>query len=170
MKKRGGKNGQHLYLRNLQRKVKIDAKDLRRKVNRALEVSGLSFARVGIILVNDRRMAGYNRKFLGLNRPTDVLSFHLDSREGEILISAETARVQAKELRHPLAEELLTLAIHGFLHLTGHDDRTAKDRRLMFAETRRILKGVSLRANEGSVANSKRDCRGLRPRNDLHGR
>jgi len=70
-----------------------------------------------------------------------VLSFTLEEQEGEILISAETAAAQAKELRHSLEEELLTLAIHGFLHLAGYDDRKTKDRRLMFRETRRILRG-----------------------------
>jgi len=99
-----------------------------------------------------------------------VLSFSLDKQEGEILISAETAEAQAKELHHSLEKELLTLVIHGFLHLSGYDDRKTKDRRLMFRETRRILKGMSLRTSEASAAISKRDCRGFRPRNDFHGR
>jgi probable rRNA maturation factor len=133
------KNEKNVYLRNLQRKVKIDVKNLRRRINRALEVSGCSFTQLGVILLSDRRMAGYNQKFLGRNRPTDVLSFSLEKQEGEILISAETARAQAKELRHSLEEELLTLAVHGFLHLAGYDDRKTKDRRLMFRETKRIL-------------------------------
>src|SRR5450830_1834861 len=136
------KNKKNVYLRNLQRKVKIDVKNLHQKINRALEVSGFSFKQLGVILVSDRRIAGYNRKFLGHNRPTDVLSFSLEKQEGEILISAETAGAQAKELHHSLEEELLTLAIHGFLHLSGYDDRKTKDRRLMFRETRRILRVV----------------------------
>jgi probable rRNA maturation factor len=70
-----------------------------------------------------------------------VLSFVLGKQEGEILISVETAREQAKELCHSLDEELLTLAIHGFLHLSGYDDHNAKERRRMFSETRRILRG-----------------------------
>jgi len=134
------KNKKNVYLRNLQRKVKIDVKNLHQRINRALEVSGFSFKQLGVILVSDRRIAGYNRKFLGHNRPTDVLSFSLEKQEGEILISAETAGAQAKELHHSLEEELLTLAIHGFLHLSGYDDRKTKDRRLMFRETRRILR------------------------------
>ena len=137
------KNKKNVYLRNLQRKVKIDVKNLHQRINRALEVSGFSFKQLGVILVSDRRIAGYNQKFLGHNRPTDVLSFSLEKQEGEILISAETAGAQAKELHHSLEEELLTLAIHGFLHLAGYDDRKTKDRRLMFRETRRILRGCN---------------------------
>ena len=133
------KNKKNVYLRNLQRKVKIDVKNLHRKINRALEVSGFSFKQLGVVLISDRRIAGYNQKFLGHNRPTDVLSFSLEKQEGEILISAETAGAQAKELHHSLEEELLTLVIHGFLHLAGYDDRETEDRRLMFRETRRIL-------------------------------
>ena len=134
------KNKKNVYLRNLQRKVKINVKNLHQRINRALEVSGFSFKQLGVILVSDRRIAGYNQKFLGHDRPTDVLSFSLEEQEGEVLISAETAGAQAKELHHSLEEELLTLAIHGFLHLAGYDDRKTKDRRLMFRETRRILK------------------------------
>jgi len=137
------KNKKNVYLRNLQRKVKIDVKNLHQRINRALEVSGFSFKQLGVILVSDRRIAGYNQKFLGHNRPTDVLSFSLEKQEGEILISAETAGAQAKELHHSLEEELLTLAIHGFLHLAGYDDRKTKDRRLMFRETRRILRKIN---------------------------
>ena len=136
------KNKKNVYLRNLQRKVKIDVKNLHQKINRALEVSGFSFKQLGVILVSDRMITGYNQKFLGHNRPTDVLSFSLEEQEGEILISAETAGAQAKELHHSLEEELLTLAIHGFLHLAGYDDRKTKDRRLMFRETERILRSV----------------------------
>ena len=144
------KNKQNVYLRNLQRKVKIDVKNLHQRINRALEVSGFSFKQLGVILVSDRRIAGYNQKFLGHNRPTDVLSFSLEELEGDVLISAETAEAQAKELRHPLEEELLTLTVHGFLHLAGYDDRKTKDRRLMFRETRRILRSCE-RINDGKT-------------------
>ena len=144
------KNKKNVYLRNLQRKVKIDVKNLHQRINRALEISGLPFRQLGVILVSDRKITGYNQKFLGHNRPTDVLSFSLDKQEGEILISAETAEAQAKELHHSLEEELLTLAIHGFLHLAGYDDRKTKDRRLMFRETRRILRGCKI-INDGKT-------------------
>ncbi|MCX5642431.1 MAG: rRNA maturation RNase YbeY [Candidatus Omnitrophica bacterium] len=143
------KNKKNVYLRNLQRKVKIDVKNLRRRINRALEFSGLSFRQLGVILVSDQKIIVYNRQFLGHNRPTDVLSFALEEAEGEILISAETAEAQAKELRHSLEEELLILAIHGFLHLAGYDDRKIKDRRVMFRETRRILMGC--KTNDGKT-------------------
>ena len=143
MKKKNKKNvWPGLCLRNLQRNVKIDVKNLHQRINQALEVSGFSFKQLGVILVSDRRIAGYNQKFLGHNRPTDVLSFSLEEQEGDVLISAETAEAQAKELHHSLEEELLTLAIHGFLHLAGYDDREAKDRRLMFRKTERILRSV----------------------------
>ena len=143
------KNKKNVYLRNLQRKVKIDVKNLRRRINRALEFSGLSFRQLGVILVSDQKITVYNQQFLGHNRPTDVLSFALEEAEGEILISAETAEAQAKELRHSLEEELLILVIHGFLHLAGYDNRKIKDRRLMFRETRRILMGC--KTNDGKT-------------------
>ena len=131
-----------LYLRNLQRRVNLDAKSLFRKVKQALEVSGLSLRRVGIIILSDSKISLYNQRFLNRNRPTDVLSFSLGNQEGEILISAETAKAQAKNYNHSLEKELLTLAVHGFLHLAGYRDQAEKDRRKMSVETERILKAV----------------------------
>ncbi|OPZ93582.1 MAG: Endoribonuclease YbeY [candidate division TA06 bacterium ADurb.Bin417] len=93
-----------------------------------------------MVLLSDRAIAVYNSRFLGLNRPTDVLSFKLDPGEGEVLISAETARRQAEELGHSLEQELMILAIHGFLHLQGFLDYKPADRRRMEAETRRLLR------------------------------
>jgi len=132
-------------LQNLQRKVKVDVKSLRQKIKKALEVSGLKFRKVGIILVSDKKIVFYNRKFLEREGITDVISFRLGPGEGDILISAERAKSQAKEYRHPLEKELLILAIHGLLHLSGYDDRTEKERRRMFAETERMVTTVDSR-------------------------
>ena len=111
-------------------------------MKQALEVSGLSLRRVGIIILSDSKISLYNQRFLNRNRPTDVLSFNLGNQEGEVLISAETAKVQAENYNHSLEEELLTLAVHGLLHLAGYRDQTEKDRRKMSVETERILKAV----------------------------
>ncbi|MFH0797769.1 MAG: rRNA maturation RNase YbeY [Candidatus Omnitrophota bacterium] len=98
--------------------------------------------KIGIILVSDKKITLYNRKFLEREGSTDVISFRLGPGEGDILISVERAKSQAKEYHHPLEKELLILAVHGFLHLAGYDDRTEKKRRRMFAETERIVRAA----------------------------
>jgi probable rRNA maturation factor len=78
-----------------------------------------------------------------VRRRTDVLAFPLDPPLlGEIVVSAETARRQARALRVPLALELRLLVTHGVLHLVGYDDREPLEARLMHERERQILGGA----------------------------
>ena len=85
-----------------------------------------------VCLVSDRKMREYNREFRGVDRATDVLSFPEDGGRdpgggvylGDIVIAVPTADRQAREAGHSLARELRVLALHGYLHLLGHDHET----------------------------------------------
>ncbi len=86
---------------------------------------------VTVALVSDARMRALNRRFLGVNRATDVLSFPAsDARPvpggplGEIVIAAGVARAPAGRARHSVGAELRVLALHGLLHLLGYDHET----------------------------------------------
>jgi probable rRNA maturation factor len=82
---------------------------------------------VALVLGGDRLLRRLNRDYRGKDRPTDVLSFPGDGTEGglgDILISVETAGRNARERGRTLAEELDVLALHGFLHVLGHDHET----------------------------------------------
>lgn len=61
---------------------------------------------------------------------------------GDILISVDTARRQARDQRHPLVRELKILALHGLLHLVGYDDRRRVDRERMGRKTAELLRKV----------------------------
>lgn len=77
-----------------------------------------------IIFADDRFLKNLNRKFRRIDKPTDVLSFTADPEEGitgEIYISIDTSRRQAKEYGTTLREEVLRLVCHGVLHLCGFD-------------------------------------------------
>ena len=68
-----------------------------------------------------------NRDYRGKDRPTDVLSFPGDGGEaglGDVVISVETAGRNARRLGRSLLQELDVLALHGFLHVLGHDHET----------------------------------------------
>jgi probable rRNA maturation factor len=77
------------------------------------------------LITDDRELQRLNRQFLRKNFPTDVLSFPAESAEsadlGEIAISFERAREQARALGHSVGEEIRILMLHGVLHLTGMD-------------------------------------------------
>lgn len=77
-------------------------------------------------LTSDAEVRRLNRRFRGLDKPTDVLSFPgEDTAEGyhvgDIVISVPTARRQAGEAGHRLELELRTLLLHGLLHCLGYD-------------------------------------------------
>ena len=73
-----------------------------------------------VILVSDRQMAELHRRFLQQPGPTDVITF----QHGEIVVSPETARSQARQYGTSLEHELRLYIGHGLLHLRGFDDKT----------------------------------------------
>ena len=112
---------------------------------------------VSIAVVSDRRMRALNRQFRGKDAATDVLSFpatHMpgvSSFLGDIVIAAGVASRQAREAGHPVSTELKVLALHGLLHLLGHDHDT--DGGKMARAEARLRKKAGLR--EGLIERSK---------------
>ncbi len=98
-----------------------------------------------------------NRRYLRHNYDTDVIAFGFDdpSTLGDIYISVYQARKQAAELGHGLLEELLTLAVHGTLHLVGYRDATPAQRKRMFSRQERIL-SRTCRAQARQITRPKR--------------
>jgi probable rRNA maturation factor len=110
-------------IENQQRRVQVAHKALREylpPLSRATRVSPDHFT---VALVSDRRIAALNRRYRRRARPTDVLSFSASGNGylGDVVISAETARRQARQLGHSLTEEVQLLILHGLLHLMGYD-------------------------------------------------
>jgi probable rRNA maturation factor len=114
------------------------------------------------VVAGDRFIAGLNERYLGEPGPTDVLSFPLrettspgktrggggrwSGREargplGDIVISVETAKRQARPGGRALAEEFRLLYLHGLLHLLGYTHDGEKDRAEMDGMLQAILKG-----------------------------
>lgn len=97
---------------------------------------------IEITVLGARAMAKVHRDFLGIPGPTDVITFPY----GEILVCAPVAAERAREFGHDTTTELALYAIHGLLHLSGHDDITPSKEKLMAAAQEKILAEV-LRAN-----------------------
>ena len=83
---------------------------------------------VNVLVTSSLELRALNRRFLGKDKPTDVLSFVPDPYmpggygfAGDIAISVEIARQNARRLRHSAAQEIKILALHGVLHLAGYD-------------------------------------------------
>jgi len=112
---------------NRQRRVPLDEGDLRAfaaELARLLRLPAESFA---VALVSDRQIAALNRRYRNRPGATDVLSFPLERRRetngylGDVAISVQTARRNARRYRHSPGEEIKLLILHGVLHLLGYD-------------------------------------------------
>jgi probable rRNA maturation factor len=136
-------------VRNLQRKIRVNAVDLQMFAGKALdcclqfhEKKGTDLRKlpeVFVWLISDRRMTRLHRKFMHQTGPTDVLTF----QHGEIFVSVETAKRHARQFGSSLASELRLYIVHGLLHLHGFDDRTQPGARKMEQTQERILRNCS---------------------------
>jgi probable rRNA maturation factor len=110
---------------------------------RTRKQSGLAqLDEVSVALVSDRRIADLHRRFLNERGPTDVITF----QHGEIVISAETARRQARAFGTSLEHELHLYIVHGLLHLHGYDDKTPAGA----AEMKRLQESVVKKVNRAT--------------------
>ncbi len=130
------------WYQNRQRKVSIDDSQVLRFLQRLSrgEAEGREFA---VLVSSDEAVRRANRQFRGISKTTDVLSFPdgEDGRLGDLLISAGRALVQAERYGHSVEDELKILALHGLLHLLGHDHETdSGEMRTLEAKLRKSYK------------------------------
>jgi probable rRNA maturation factor len=95
---------------------------------------------VGLVFVHDLEMRALNRAWRKKDEPTDVLSFAAHEGEpmpgaedvlGDLVISVDTARRQARALGHDLDEEIAVLVAHGICHLAGLDHERSEAERVV---------------------------------------
>jgi probable rRNA maturation factor len=107
---------------------------------------------LSIILTNDTRLRELNLNYLGIDAPTDVLSFPAYETDpetgaryiGDILISVPRAQAQADAAGHPLESEVQLLVVHGVLHLLGYDHAQPEEKALMWKAQAKILERLGL--------------------------
>ena len=97
-----------------------------------------SLNQIHVLVVSDRRMAALHKQFCGIPGPTDVLTF----QHGEIVISADTAAMQARMSGTNVTAEIQLCVVHGLLHLAGFDDATPSKRRQMHQLQKRLMAAV----------------------------
>ncbi|MCL4257331.1 MAG: rRNA maturation RNase YbeY [Anaerolineales bacterium] len=131
---------------------------LKQAVQATLQHQRAPQAELTVVLTGDARLRALNRQYRGMDKPTDVLSFgDIDQLSesgnlylGDVVISVPRARAQAKAAGHSLHAELQLLAVHGALHLLGHDHASPAQRRKMWAAQDAILDelGLEIRSAE----------------------
>ena len=112
---------------------------------------------LSVVLTDNRRLRQLNRDYLGVDAPTDVLSFPASESDGseidpetgaryigDILISVPYAAKGAKLAGNSLEAELQLLVVHGVLHLLGHDHAKPKEKAKMWKTQAEILESLGL--------------------------
>ena len=135
-----------IYFENDQKKHAIKYKMqmlIRHTILETLDYEGMgNDAEVSVTFVDDEGIRELNKKFRGMDKPTDVLSFPLLDYEGEseepffdelchnlgdIVISLERAMAQANEFGHSFEREVAFLTAHSMLHLLGYDHELSEE-------------------------------------------
>lgn len=110
---------------------------------------------VTVVITNDDEVRRLNAQFRGVDAPTDILSFPADSLPdeiedeeapylGDLIIAYPYAARQAQEAGHALDDDLMLLAIHGTLHLLGHDHDNPANQEKMWAEQAEALAAMGI--------------------------
>jgi probable rRNA maturation factor len=130
------------------------APPLRALVTRVLVLERRRAGEIAIVLAGDELLRRTNRDWRGIDRATDVLSFAYDEHEpdaarrpvrGDLLVSLDRVRDQARRYRVTPGAELARLVAHGTLHLCGHDHARPAERRRMRAREGAALRGARAR-------------------------
>ncbi len=120
---------------------------------------------VSITLVNDNQIHELNKQYRGMDKPTNVLSFELgdDILLGDIFISLDTVKREAKEAGISVEEHTAHMIVHGMLHLQGYDHIKDSEAKIMEGKEIRILKRLGYKnpyADEEVLCNDKSCCPG----------
>jgi probable rRNA maturation factor len=107
---------------------------------------------LSIVLTDNARLHELNLNYLGVDAPTDVLSFPASETDpetgarylGDILISIPRAQEQADAAGHPLESEVQLLIVHGMLHLLGYDHAEPDEKDRMWKAQGEILESLGL--------------------------
>jgi len=126
---------------------------LERAARAILDFCGVPDADLTLVLADDAKLHRLNRDFLDHDYPTDVLAFPAGETDpetghpylGDVVISLPRATVQAAEHGHAVEAEVQLLAVHGILHLMGHDHAGIDEKERMWKAQTEALKilGIS---------------------------
>lgn len=146
-------------------KGEVDEGDLRRVAAEVLHQEGVTGeTELSLVITDDETIRNLNRRFRGVDAPTDVLAFGAGADErfvsapdsppylGDVVISYQRAQAQAEEWGHPVAEELRLLVVHGILHLLGYDHEEEADAQKMREREKRLLRLLESGNNHETAA------------------
>ena len=137
-------------INNLQKKIKTNNSLIRKAILHTLKSEKCSQdTRVSVAVVTDSKIKQMNAAYRKKDSITDILAFPMEDDEfpqvcksilGEIVISAESAEIQARNMNISFDEEMIRLSIHGTLHLLSYTDSSTHDARKMIARQEQLVR------------------------------
>lgn len=103
-------------------------------INKILDSEKYQLADIGYVFCTDEYLLDLNKKFLGHNTYTDIISFDYSEGNllsGEIYISTDRVKENAQRYNVEFDLELQRVMAHGLLHLMGYKDKSEEDRKVM---------------------------------------
>jgi len=132
-----------VVFRDADKKCRVDAK---RRVaawaKAVIEGHGKTAGEICVVSCSDEYLLGVNSKHLGHDYYTDIITFDYSDGEivsGDLLISFDRVKENAKEVGVSFQEELIRVIIHGCLHLVGFGDKTDAEAKQMREEENKAL-------------------------------
>lgn len=111
------------------------ADDLRKWIQKAAKAEGHRVAEINYIFCSDRYLRKMNKQYLQHDYNTDIITFDNSPGpnliSGDIFISIDRVRANARDYETTFQDELHRVMIHGILHLCGYKDKSAKDKARM---------------------------------------
>ena len=140
-------------LRNEHPEIKIDFHDIEVRIEVIMDHLDCLDQEISVLFMEDIGIRQLNKEFRNVDKATDVLSFPQNSDEGpvipgeiilgDIAISLDKAKLQAKEHGLTFKEEIILLLIHGILHLLGYDHEISEQEEIkMRDKTRELFKEI----------------------------
>lgn len=128
-------------------KIKVNLEQLKTEAQKVLGLLDYADFELNIVLTNNQTLRAYNKKYRGVDKPTDILSFRYwpkanpdklivpllaeDKQLGDLIISLEYVEGQLKEFNQTMDERIRVLVVHGICHLIGYDHKTDEDYKKM---------------------------------------
>ena len=113
-----------------------DRELLRKWLRKVASDHGHSVGELTFVLLSDKGLLPFNKRYLGHDEFTDVITFDLQTGtgvSGDILISYDRVKENASSFKVPVQAELQRVMVHGLLHLLGHDDKSPAKKKAMRA-------------------------------------
>ena len=137
--------GLRVHLKQHRKHVGVDSPGVKRFAKSILRGEDVAEGGLTIVITDNKGIQGFNARFRGMDRPTDVLAFPLHEEDesgiylGDVIVSLEQARDQAPRFENDFESEFGRLISHGILHLLGYDHHTPSEGKKMKTAERRAL-------------------------------